>query len=409
MKQLYTLLFLTMPFMLQAQGTWSQRASLPADGRASGIRFTIDGIAYVGGGWSASSLDTYNDLWAYNPVNDTWTQKADLPVVRLNAISFAIGGKGYFGTGQSQGGAGYNNDFYEYDPANDTWTQRTSIPGGVRGGAFAFTMGNKAYVGGGINSTTGGGWPGLAMLQEYDPAIDQWIEKAMYPGSYRNNSASFTVNGMGYVAGGWSVGGGVFAQVYQYDPALDQWSQKTSLPNARGGATAFALNGNGYLIGGASVFPNPIYVADVLQYDPNLDTWTPLAPFPGGNRGGGMAFTLDGKGYHCAGRSASGAAVHNDLWEFAPLGTGVEEAMSSDKLVSYPNPSTGWIRIQMPLTSSGVVSCNLYDLMGKEVLSQTIGSTSVIDMDLSALSNGTYLLVTRSGDRIIQERVILQR
>ncbi|MBL0044284.1 MAG: hypothetical protein IPP33_07740 [Flavobacteriales bacterium] len=39
------------------------------------MTFTIGNMAYVATGGTVN--DTLNDLWAYDPVSDAWTQKAD--------------------------------------------------------------------------------------------------------------------------------------------------------------------------------------------------------------------------------------------------------------------------------------------------------------------------------------------
>ena len=66
------------------------------------MAFVIDGIAYVGTGYGDYDIDLqqyiyYNDLWAYDPVTDEWTEKAPYPGSgREGLVSFAINGKGYF-------------------------------------------------------------------------------------------------------------------------------------------------------------------------------------------------------------------------------------------------------------------------------------------------------------------------
>ena len=41
------------------------------------------------------------DFWEYDPVANTWTQKADFGgAARDSAVGFSIGSKGYIGTGE---------------------------------------------------------------------------------------------------------------------------------------------------------------------------------------------------------------------------------------------------------------------------------------------------------------------
>ena len=49
---------------------------------------------YLFGGWDG--FQTLNDLWEFDPVVNTWVQKASLPAPgRFGAIAFSVGNKGY--------------------------------------------------------------------------------------------------------------------------------------------------------------------------------------------------------------------------------------------------------------------------------------------------------------------------
>jgi hypothetical protein len=64
-----------------------------------------------------------------------------------------MNGKGYVGTG-----AGYNGataDFWEYDPVTDTWTQKADFGGGIRRDAIGFSINGKGYLGTGTGVLEG--------------------------------------------------------------------------------------------------------------------------------------------------------------------------------------------------------------------------------------------------------------
>jgi hypothetical protein len=97
--------------------TWTKLASFPAPRTdLSGmVYFTMNSIGYVGLGGLYYNSVVYNDLWSFDPVANSWTQSAIIPISgRYNAISFVINNKAYIGFGA------YNStnlrDFYEYDP-----------------------------------------------------------------------------------------------------------------------------------------------------------------------------------------------------------------------------------------------------------------------------------------------------
>lgn len=95
-----------------------------------------------------------SDFWEYDPVTDTWIQKADFAdTAPYGAVGFSIGDKGYAGTGYSES-AGFVsfNYFWQYDPAVDTWTQKADFGGTPRFDAVGFSIGNKGYIGSGSDT-----------------------------------------------------------------------------------------------------------------------------------------------------------------------------------------------------------------------------------------------------------------
>ena len=56
------------------------------------------------------------------------------------AVGFSIGSKGYLGTGDS---GPYNKDFWEFDPLINSWTQKADFAGTARSYAVGFSIGAK--------------------------------------------------------------------------------------------------------------------------------------------------------------------------------------------------------------------------------------------------------------------------
>src|SRR5258705_11976593 len=78
---------------------------------------------------------------------DTWAQKSDVgsinpngPTARFGAVSFSIGNKGYVGTGSD---GEDRKDFWEFDPIANTWTQKADFGGDARSYAVGFSIGSK--------------------------------------------------------------------------------------------------------------------------------------------------------------------------------------------------------------------------------------------------------------------------
>ena len=174
---------------------------------------------------------------------------------------------------------------------NGQWTTKAPIPTALAESASG-TINGLLYVAGG-NGSTGT----LAVLQVYDPSTDSWTAKAPMPAAV-SGAASAVINGRLYVAGGGSSSPaqpGPFNTLYSYDPATDTWTTLASMPTPEAGAAAAAINGQLYVVGGisqAGVINNPRNA--VLQvYDPTTNTWATKASMPTA-RGGAEAVAING-------------------------------------------------------------------------------------------------------------------
>ena len=78
-----------------------------------------------------------------------------------------------------------------------------------------------------------------------------------------------------------------------------------------------------------------------------------------------------------------------------------------DKIAIYPNPSKGVIEVRLP-SSSPDQMISVFDINGKEVHKETIGSTYK-RLDLSGLSNGLYFIRYKEGTKVQYEKFIISR
>ena len=180
------------------EDTWAKKADMHTARFAPSTSVVNEKIYVIGGGDNADN--PLSTVEAYDPATDTWTQKADMPTLRgwaatnapaVNGKIYVIGGwKTFIGAGLST--------VEEYDPMTDTWTQKADMPT-PRGGALAISeVGGKIYVMGGSSLTQV-----YDTVEVYDPTTDTWTRKADMPTARTNFSAS-AVNGKIYAIGGWS-------------------------------------------------------------------------------------------------------------------------------------------------------------------------------------------------------------
>ncbi len=156
--------------------SWIQQASM-GKGRIDAVAFAAAGKGYVLTGWQGNTAEPlFKDFWAFDPAiapNGQWTQKDDFPgVARAHAVAFSFPAenRGFVSTGWS--GANFQlSDLWEYNPTDEIWTRKADLPQVKLRNAvgLAIEATNKAYVGAGGRTTQG---PGCADLQdnfwEYD-------------------------------------------------------------------------------------------------------------------------------------------------------------------------------------------------------------------------------------------------
>ncbi|MHC4676573.1 MAG: kelch repeat-containing protein [Planctomycetota bacterium] len=98
---------------------------------------------------------------AYDPLTDTWTQKADMPTPSSRLSPCAVNGKIYV--------IGYST-VQEYDPVTDEWTKWTRKGDIPTGGGLSTTVVNEKIY---IIKMRGDGIEGLSTVEEYDPEMDK--------------------------------------------------------------------------------------------------------------------------------------------------------------------------------------------------------------------------------------------
>lgn len=97
----------------------------------------------------------------------------------------------------------------------------------------------------------------------------------------------------------------------------------------------------------------------------------------------------------------------NGIWkhdiESIPLS--ISESSTNDNLDFYPNPASNDINIVLPIYQNGEIQ--IFDLMGRNVLSKKLYKSG--NIDVSNISNGTYILSLRLNDKIKTSKLIISR
>jgi N-acetylneuraminic acid mutarotase len=231
--------------------TWTQKNNFPGKARVRATAAVVDGKAYVGLGFNPNEglfqPGAYlSDWWMYDPTTDQWKQKSFYPGLgRISNFSFVYKGLIYIGSGYE--GLVFTNEFYSYNPGNDTWRKLKSIPSEARSGPVACTDGNKIFFGTGFDIFDLNDW------WEYFPETDEWIKRRNMPDSGRENAVALNVNRRLFVStgrnfGGEHTGGHLKSDIIEYNPAKNRWHKRGNLPaKGRENAISFVIGNKGYI------------------------------------------------------------------------------------------------------------------------------------------------------------------
>lgn len=221
---------------------WAERASMPTS-RSDLFRgrLTIGDKIYVAGGWNGSVLDTVE---VYDVSMNKWTKASPLPSPGLNGAIQSVNGKLYIINVNNIDEVG---DVWEYDPAADNYTEKASFSGGDS--ITSAVIDGKIYV---ISDT----------MEMYDPIKDKWTPKSPPP-LPRQYLTAQAVNGKIYTFGG----NRYTNLLHEYDPLTDNWTEKSSVPAMIDTPNSEVVNGKIYIVGGDNS-------KEVWMYDPLNNVWT---------------------------------------------------------------------------------------------------------------------------------------
>ncbi len=395
------LLFGFILLAITANAQWSTRASLPGIARAKAASFNINDKIFMMGGVNNSNV-VLNDFWQYDITSDSWTQKTNFPgAERYGAVSFVLNNFGYIVAGGNDNG--YLDDLWEYDPANNFWLQKTGLPvtspqhDNQRVEAFAFVVGNKAYLGGGSGFVFGANSTNpyaFFDLWEYDPISDNWTQKSDIPDFIgRNMSIAVAINGKGYVGLGCNVDQTINRRTFwEYDPSNDSWTAKADFPNDfTADAGAVVYGSQLYVVGGVNL--NPVSLSNqVYQYDPVADIWAQMSPFSGNDIAGEFSVTTPTSAFIGGGYNGS-IVPRNDLWEISSAITGINKT-DNDDIAVYPNPCSDHLSVK---SKNEIATIEIYNSGGQLVVSQRSKESVIV---LNNLTDGNYTVRTtlRNGN-----------
>jgi N-acetylneuraminic acid mutarotase len=244
----------------------------------------LDQVLYLVGG--KTSLGHQKTVYAFNPYNNIWESKADLPAeypAVENPAVIAYDGKLYAFGGSTAPFSGAVAKTAVYDPNLDQWTMLADMPT-ARGGLTAEVLGDMVYVIGGLDAAG----DSVSTVEVFDPAAGTWSAGVSLP-SARDNAASAVLNGRIFLFGGRLRSGGSNLEptlqiVESFGVGDLSWSSAALMPTGRRAASAVVVEGRAIIFGGEKTSEGGTFTA-VEAYDPVEDKWELLTDMPIGRHG----------------------------------------------------------------------------------------------------------------------------
>jgi N-acetylneuraminic acid mutarotase len=243
--------------------SWTQKSNLTFALRAGGISFTVGAKSYCGFGFLASG-NTANDVWEYDNANDSWAQKSSCPgSPRALTNSFVIADKAYITCGSIDvSNITLLHDCWEYDPQNNTWSAKSDLPGITRVWPVSFVIDGEAYVGTGSDSMENS----LNDFYKYNSVTNTWTQLSNTPNP-RTGAIGCVLNNTGYIGLG-DDGNSDLNDLFYYEKSTDTWHQAASLPAAgRDAMYMFVIDDKLYVGGGED--QNWNNMRDLWEYTPD--------------------------------------------------------------------------------------------------------------------------------------------
>lgn len=392
---------------LSVSQKWQAVKSIPSV-RDGAISFSIGSYGFCGGGG-----EKQDDFWEYNSKANTWKQMANIPGVKEGrgfGVGISVGKYGYVGLGQdSASQTAVQRDWWRYDTATNSWTQKASFPGFTRDAAGVFAINGIIYVFGGVDSA----FQYLSDCWAYDTGADAWTLIGLMPDWIAFPSV-FAINGKGYFTCYVSGTNGLEStDTYMFDPIAKTWTLQASFPGiARQAGTAFVINNTAYVGLGQSNY-DTLY-SDFYSYNPAANKWASTLNFGGGARAWPSVFAIGNNGYVGTGSYISGNSLvtTDDWWEYVPSSLAVSKISNQDEFSCYPIPAKDFLTVENTGTNTnGDMNYYLYNMAGQLVAQgRLVNTDNKCILDVSALSNGQYLLCLRSDDTpIVSKKIMVLR
>jgi Kelch motif len=200
---------------------------------------SANGKVYLVGGYNRGDVTSAQpNTWEYDPVADTFTERAPIPHAVGGAASGIINGHLYVAGGRDAANT-IVNIVWDYDIAAETWTQRTGMPGinnNVPGNAVAL---NRLWIFGGGNPF--GPTKARSTKAEFASTRTAFSRnQSATPNAFQVRNGSRVPN--------------LSSTAFVYDPETDSWSAAPGMNDLRSFASGTSIGARLFAAGGLDGF-----------------------------------------------------------------------------------------------------------------------------------------------------------
>jgi len=353
------------------------------------------------GGCAAGVSGTYRGMnQVYDPVANTWTNRAVMPTPVGWSGAGIVNGKIYMIGGHNNAG-GFVATNQEYDIAANTWTTKLARPGTAVAAPLSATWRDSIiYIMGGLATAA------ETRVDVYNPATNTWATGTALPaGAYMGTATC--IGDTIYIAQAYNTA--CWPRFYKgainpANPATITWIQGPVLAEPVFNGPTVAVDNKVYWMGGfinAATVTNKVWMYDQATgaistfapvYPTTIARWTFAAarPAPGG---GGEIFCLAGD------RLGDWNAPNRDYNKINIVSTGVVEGPGWQPLEYslgsvVPSLVVSNARISYTLGQSANVNLSVYDASG------TLVRTLVSGRSEAGTRSATWNRTSDSGSRV---------
>jgi N-acetylneuraminic acid mutarotase len=233
----------------QAGDKWIEAAPLPKPANHVGVA-VLDGRLYAIGGHVEQNRRPHAECFAFEPGTNIWRSIRPLPRPfgaigcighdgRIHAIGGAVGDDN-----ESKRSVGWH---YAYDPKEDSWSERRELPTERDHTGTVVIDGAIHVVGGRVHNFQ----TNSNLHHRYNSGKDTWEMRAPLP-TARSGHGAVVYRERLFVMGGEG-SNRVFGQNEAYDPKTDAWEQYAPMPTPRHGLGAAVIGDSIHVAGGGAV------------------------------------------------------------------------------------------------------------------------------------------------------------